>query len=168
MRSKLYSRKFWLAVGGILAIVAKEILEIDVDPEVVAAFTVAIAAYIIGESWIDQAKKAPSPEALELERLKDRVEHTEANLEFTLEREIERILEEPKKELHAIDLLITPFEASGYATRKEYTKARLDKYRVWFDERVKTISPGDPLYGQLEAILRTLVHAWELAQAMEK
>ena len=50
------SRKFWVAVGTIIATLATEIAGIDLDPESIITLVVAAAAYIIGESWVDTRK----------------------------------------------------------------------------------------------------------------
>jgi hypothetical protein len=49
----LTSRKFWVAVGTILAIILSDILGVDLEPETVVTVVVAVAAYILGESWVD-------------------------------------------------------------------------------------------------------------------
>lgn len=49
----LASRKFWLAAVTAATILLEEYLGLSLDPETVVAVIVPVAAYILGESYVD-------------------------------------------------------------------------------------------------------------------
>lgn len=56
MKTKLTSRKFWVAVGSILAILICDIVGVELDKETVIAVVISVASYILGEGMVDTAR----------------------------------------------------------------------------------------------------------------
>jgi hypothetical protein len=56
MKSKLSSRKFWMAVATAVLIVLNEGLDLGIDQETVLAFAGIIATYILGEAAVDATR----------------------------------------------------------------------------------------------------------------
>jgi len=54
--TKLKSRKFWLAVASALFIILNEGLGLNVPEESVAYIAGIVAAYIVGEAYVDSKK----------------------------------------------------------------------------------------------------------------
>lgn len=54
---RMKSRKFLLALANVLFIVINEVLQQPIDPEAYWAITGGVIAFIVGESYVDGAKK---------------------------------------------------------------------------------------------------------------
>jgi len=57
MRGLLKSRKFWLAVAGVLVPILNEVCGIGLDSAEIGAALGVLAAAIIGIAWEDAAEK---------------------------------------------------------------------------------------------------------------
>ena len=59
MKDKLKSRKLWVAVGGLLLVIATEWLNLspDVAEKVISAVVVIVPAYIGGQGIVDAMKE---------------------------------------------------------------------------------------------------------------
>ena len=53
MRTKLTSRKFWLAIIGASVMLINAFTELNLSGTEIASVLIPIIGYIIGESWID-------------------------------------------------------------------------------------------------------------------
>ena len=62
MKDKLKSRKLWVAVGGLLLVIATEWLNLspDVAEKVISAVVVIVPAYIGGQGIVDAVKEYAS------------------------------------------------------------------------------------------------------------
>lgn len=50
---KLRSRKFWVAIGGALALILVDGLGVDLDKDSIIAVVGVLSAYLLGQSWVD-------------------------------------------------------------------------------------------------------------------
>ena len=59
MKEKLKSRKLWMAIGGLLAVMATEWLNLspDVAEQVIGAVVIIVPAYIGGQGIVDAMKE---------------------------------------------------------------------------------------------------------------
>ena len=65
MKEKLKSRKLWMAIGGLLTVMATEWLNLSpaVAENVIGAVIIIVPAYIGGQSIVDALKAYSSPPA---------------------------------------------------------------------------------------------------------
>ena len=57
MKKKWYqTRKFWLAVGSVISIIASEACGIELEPETIASIAAIVIAWIWRQSVIDTLK----------------------------------------------------------------------------------------------------------------
>jgi len=53
---KLRSRKLWVAIGGALALILVDGLGLELDKDTIIAVVGIIAAYVVGQSYVDAKK----------------------------------------------------------------------------------------------------------------
>ena len=55
MKAKLASRKLWVAIGSVLAILIAEFTGVNVSPEAIAGVAFLAATYIFGQGLVDKS-----------------------------------------------------------------------------------------------------------------
>jgi len=56
MKQRLASRKLWVAVGSLIAVLLSEVFGLELPTEVVVSMTAIVASYLLGQSLVDAKK----------------------------------------------------------------------------------------------------------------
>lgn len=57
MKSKLTSRKFWMALIGAALLLLNQGLDLDIDSNAVLGFAGIVMSYLVSQGWVDGKEK---------------------------------------------------------------------------------------------------------------